>query len=221
VNPSVPFANLATPCFWGSSLSARNASFFENDIFFAFTSYRKRVRNFEETPAKAREAARDFSTGDRVRLTAPYREERVANRQLGTVQQIDTEGNLHVRLDSGQDVQFNIRQHPHVDYGYAVTSHSSQGATADRVLVHVDTEQGRDELINSRLAYVSVSRGRYDAQIYTNDAGRLGEHLGRDVSKPSALETVEDRGQGQAAGDSMHHAVSESQGHGKGHGTGH
>jgi hypothetical protein len=26
---------------------------------------------------------------------------------------------------------------------------------------------------NSRLAYVSVSRGRYDAQIYTNDDGRL------------------------------------------------
>jgi len=69
------------------------------------------------------------------------------------------EGNLQVRLDSDRDVQFNIREHPHVDYGYAVTSHSSQGATADRVLVHVDTEQAHDQLVNSRLAYVSVSRG--------------------------------------------------------------
>ena len=41
-----------------------------------------------------------------------------------------------------------------------VASHSSQGATADRVLVHVDTEQAHNELVNSRLAYVSVSRGR-------------------------------------------------------------
>ncbi len=41
----------------------------------------------------------------------------------------------------------------------AVTSHSSQGATADRVLVHVDTEQAHERLVNSRLAYVSVSRG--------------------------------------------------------------
>jgi ATP-dependent exoDNAse (exonuclease V) alpha subunit len=49
-----------------------------------------------------------------------------------------------------------------------VTSHSSQGVTADRVLVHVDTEQAHDQLVNSRLAYVSVSRGRFDAQIYTN-----------------------------------------------------
>jgi len=48
-----------------------------------------------------------------------------------------------------------------------VTSHSSQGQTADRVLIHVDTEQGGEKLINRRLAYVAVSRGRYDAQIYT------------------------------------------------------
>ena len=42
---------------------------------------------------------------------------------------------------------------------------------------------------NSRLAYVSVSRGHNDAQIYTNDAGKLGEGFSRDVSKQSALET--------------------------------
>jgi len=43
---------------------------------------------------------------------------------------------------------------------YAVTSHSSPGQTADRVLVHVDTEQAGEKLVNRRLAYVSVSRGR-------------------------------------------------------------
>ena len=171
-----------------------------------------------------REAERDFSTGDRVQFTAPYREGGIANRQLGTVQQIDAEGNLQIRLDSGQDVQFNIRQHPHVDYGYAVTSHSSQGATADRVLVHVDTEQAHDQLVNSRLAYVSVSRGRYDAQIYTNDAGKLGEELSRDVSKQSALETghgVSGQDQGHATEDATHESVSESHEHGEGYGMGH
>ena len=53
-----------------------------------------------------REAARDISAGDRVQFTAPYRDEHIANRQLGTVQQIDAEGNFRVRLDSGQEVQF-------------------------------------------------------------------------------------------------------------------
>ena len=55
---------------------------------------------------------------------------------------------------------------------------------ADRVLVYVDTEQAHEQLINSRLAYVSVSRGPCDAQIYTNDA----EQLGREVSHRSAIE---------------------------------
>jgi UvrD-like helicase C-terminal domain len=143
-----------------------------------------------------------------------------ANRQLGTVQQIDAEGNLQVRLDSGQDVQFNIRDHPHVDHGYAVTSHSSQGATADRVLVHADTEQARDQLINSRLAYVSVSRGRNDAQIFTNDAGTLGEELSRDVSKQSALETGPETNirHDHAIGSSHNHSATETHGHHERHG---
>jgi ATP-dependent exoDNAse (exonuclease V) alpha subunit len=143
---------------------------------------------------------------------------------MGTVQQVDAEGNLQVRLDSGQHVEFNVREHPHVDYGYAVTSHSSQGATADRVLVHVDTEQARDELINSRLAYVSVSRGRYDAQIYTNDAGKLGQELSRNVSKESALETGHEMGArdlGHATADAEHQSVTESHGHGEGYGMQH
>jgi conjugative relaxase-like TrwC/TraI family protein len=171
-----------------------------------------------------REAERDFSAGDRVQFTAPYRDEHIANRQLGTVQQMDSEGNLQVRLDSGQDVQFNIREHPHVDYGYAVTSHSSQGATADRVLVHVDTEQAHDQLVNSRLAYVSVSRGRYDAQIYTNDAEKLRAELSRDVSKQSAMETGHELGardQGPATEDPHHQSVNESHEHGQGYGMEH
>ncbi len=121
-------------------------------------------------------------------------------------------------------MRFNIRKHPHVDYGYAVTSHSSQGATADRVLVHVDTKQAQGELVNSRLAYVSVSRGRYDAQIYTNDAGKLGEELSRDVSKQSAMATGHDMGgqeQGHAIENAGHQSVSESHNHGQGYGMEH
>ncbi len=69
-----------------------------------------------------------------------------------------------------------------------MTSHSSQGQTADRVLIHVDTEQAGEKLVNRRLAYVAVSRGRYDAQIYTNDKTQFAEQLSRDVSHQSAIE---------------------------------
>jgi ATP-dependent exoDNAse (exonuclease V) alpha subunit len=76
----------------------------------------------------------------------------------------------------------------HFDYAYAVTSHSSQGQTADRVLVHVDAERAAETLVNQRLAYVALSRGRYDAQMYTNDKGQLTEALSRDSSHRSALD---------------------------------
>jgi hypothetical protein len=62
-----------------------------------------------------REAERGFSTGDCLQFTAPYREERIANRQLGTLEQIDAEGNLQIRLDSGRDAHSNIHEHPHLD----------------------------------------------------------------------------------------------------------
>jgi conjugative relaxase-like TrwC/TraI family protein len=133
------------------------------------------------------ECSRQFSAGERIQFTAPYKGKHVANRQLGTIEQIDAKGNLRIRLQSGRSVDFDIRKHPHLDYGYAVTSHSAQGATADRVLIHVDCESTHSELINSRLAYVAVSRARHDARIYTGDSLGLGNILSRSVSKLSAL----------------------------------
>jgi hypothetical protein len=92
------------------------------------------------------------------------------------------------------------------------------------VLVHVDTEHAHDQLVNSRLAYVSVSRGRHDAQIYTNDAQKLGEGLSRDASKQSAIETGHQMGgrdQDHATANAGHQSVSESHEHGQGYGMEH
>jgi hypothetical protein len=54
--------------------------------------------------------------------------------------------------------------------------------------VHVETEHASEKLVNKRLAYVSVSRGQYDARIYTDDKVQLARALDRDVSHRSALE---------------------------------
>ena len=134
-----------------------------------------------------REAEREFSKGDRVQFTAPSRDLQVANRDLGTVEQVNSRGDLNIRMDSGREIRFNIREHPHLDYGYAVTSHSSQGQTAQRVLIHVDTEKS-ELLVNNRFAYVSVSRAQHDAHIYTNDGSKLSRSLSRDNSRRAATD---------------------------------
>jgi conjugative relaxase-like TrwC/TraI family protein len=135
-----------------------------------------------------REEMRSFSVGDRIQFTAPANELKVANRELGTIESIKEDGRLRLKMDGGRAVALDTNKHPHLDHGYAMTSHSSQGQTADRVLIHVDTELGAKDLLNSRMAYVSVSRGRYDAQVYTNNAQALGQELSRDVSHSPAIQ---------------------------------
>ena len=134
-----------------------------------------------------RELEREFAVGDRLSFTAPNRELGVANRDLGTVEHIDPDGHLAVRMDGGKSVSFDAAEMPHFDHGYAVTSHSSQGLTAERVLVNMDTDV-HPELISQRFAYVSVSRASYDVQVFTNDATSLTANLGHEVTKASAIE---------------------------------
>ncbi len=135
-----------------------------------------------------REEMRSFSVGDRIQFTAPANEVKVANRELAIIESIHENGRLRLKMDGGRTVELDPRKHLHLDHGYAMTSHSSQGQTADRVLIQVDTELSAKDLLNSRMAYVSVSRGHYDAQIYTNDASTLGQELSRDVSHLPAIQ---------------------------------
>ena len=54
------------------------------------------------------------------------------------------------------------------------------------MLVNVDTELAAKDLLNSRMAYVSISRGQFDAQIFTDNREKLPQALGHDVSHQSA-----------------------------------
>jgi conjugative relaxase-like TrwC/TraI family protein len=134
------------------------------------------------------EATREFSTGDRIQFTEPNKTLGVANRDLGTITGIGN-GQMAVRLDGKQprEITFDTAQFRQFDHGYAVTSHSSQGLTAGRVLANIDTESSR-MLINTRLAYVVVSRASDDARIYTNNAETLGQRLAADISKTAAVD---------------------------------
>jgi conjugative relaxase-like TrwC/TraI family protein len=173
-----------------------------------------------------REAEREFAEGDRVQFTAPSKELHIANRELGTIVRTTTNGEIAIHTDEGRLLEFHIGQHPHVDYGYAMTSHSGQGQTADRVLVHVDTERSK-QLVNTRMAYVAVSRGRYDAQIYTNDKEELAETLSRDSTHRTATDAKHEHAQHseqkvESASSFSHDAAREHGEAGQGHtATGH
>ena len=148
--------------------------------------------------AAYREIARDFAEGDRLQFTVSKPGMDIKNRDLGTVERIDgTDMTVRMDGDKARTLTFDTSEMRHFDHGYAVTSHSSQGLTTNRVLVNMDTA-AHPELINTRFAYVSVSRASDDARIYTNNATTLAERLSTDISKASAVEVARPNRETQA-----------------------
>ena len=133
-----------------------------------------------------REREQRFSAGDRILFTAPEKALGIANRDLAVIDSIAPGGGVSVRLGDGRQIEFNAAEHRHFDHGYALTSHGSQGLTAERVLVNADTGL-HPGLINSRFGYVAVSRASHEATVFTDNLPKLASQLNADVSKTSAL----------------------------------
>nr|WP_015060428.1 Ti-type conjugative transfer relaxase TraA [Bartonella sp. TT0105]ADN97079.1 conjugal transfer protein TraA1 [Bartonella sp. TT0105] len=130
---------------------------------------------------------REFIVGDRIIFleNAQFEEkyapelgkQKVKNGMLGTVLLTQNERGkplLKVRLDSGQDVVFSNQTYQNVDHGYAATVHKSQGVTVDNVFVLASSS------MDQHLAYVSMSRHRYQSHLYVAEEDfknvRLHEH---------------------------------------------
>jgi hypothetical protein len=132
---------------------------------------------------------RTFATGERVQFTTPWKEQGISNREMGTVTHLDEYGIIRVKLDhSNRTVGWNLDTYRHLDYAYAMTSHSAQGQTVDRVLIHIDTGDSRiRSLVDESLAYVATSRPRHDAQIFTDNAEALARALSSRHNNSTAL----------------------------------
>lgn len=137
-----------------------------------------------------KEAKRQFAEGDRIQFRAPFAEAKVRNSELGTITEI-ADGKLTVALAGKRVLTFDPERFPHLDHGYAVTSYSAQGKTMDRVLVNAETTE-TDLLLNQRMAYVAVSRAKFDARVYTDSAAELGGALNRPKNKEMALEALKE-----------------------------
>ena len=135
-----------------------------------------------------REIDHEFSVGDRIQFTAPDKPLGIANRDIAVIESISSDCRVSARLDNKRNIEFNPADHRHFDHGYAVTTHSAQGLTAERVLIHADTSVHPD-LLNARFAYVSISRASHEVTLFTDDLAKLGPGLATDVSKTSALES--------------------------------
>jgi hypothetical protein len=125
----------------------------------------------------------ELAPGDRVRITRNDAALDLANGDRFTVAAVRAaaitlvDGRRTVELPAGRPL--------HLDHAYATTVHSSQGTTAERVLVDVAT---RSRTTSLETYYVAISRARLEVRIYADDLARLPAAVSRERAKQAALD---------------------------------
>lgn len=110
-------------------------------------------------------------------------EHRLNNGATYTVKAFDKQGNIE--LTNGWTIN---RDFGHLTHGYCVTSHTAQGRTVDRVLLAESSMSF--PAASKEQAYVSISRGREGATIYTDNKAALLEAISDSDERLTATEFV-------------------------------
>ncbi len=135
----------------------------------------------------ARVESRRFAVGDRIEFRAPDQQQKIVNGALAHVTHLDlANGQAVAKLDNGRRVALDLGRAQALDLGYATTSYRSQGRTVDHVIdVELARQASREKL------YVSISRGREGADVFTDDREALLRRVEREEPKPAqALDLV-------------------------------
>jgi ATP-dependent exoDNAse (exonuclease V) alpha subunit len=128
----------------------------------------------------------EVSIGDRLLIRRNDRKAGLVNGDVLTVRQIVADGTIHTH--DGATIPSSFRDYCH---GYVVTSHASQGKTVDRVFIG---QSARSFAASSREQfYVSVSRAKEQAIVYTDDKQALLEAVSRADDRMTATELVREK----------------------------
>jgi Ti-type conjugative transfer relaxase TraA len=131
-----------------------------------------------------------FHKGDRILFTKNSGPMGVKNGQLGTVTHVDCiASTLYVKLDNKRKVEIPVRQYDHVQLGYAVTTHKSQGMTAQNAFIMT-----HPSMQDKELSYVQASRARDTTRIFTTkaEAGQELSQLAATMSQSRQKELAAD-----------------------------
>ena len=118
-----------------------------------------------------------IAPGDQLRWTCNDTERGVRNGQMVTVAAIDAKGTATLKDTSGNEITVELSGQQYLDYALVSTTYSSQGKTADQVLVAVDSTISKEGL------YVAVSRAKQKLSLYTADREQLFKRAERSTAK--------------------------------------
>ncbi len=133
-----------------------------------------------------------LSQGDRIKITQngfSENKKRMNNGNILTVTGFDKKGNIVAHADGSKIAVHIGKDYRNLAYGYCTTSHSSQGKTVDKVLIAQSSFSAR--AASKEQFYVSVSRGKNDVTIYTDNKQELREAVGRSSVRTTAAEVAQ------------------------------
>lgn len=132
-----------------------------------------------------------FSKGDKVRITRngfDKMDKRLDNGMTLDVLSATVKGRIILQNNSSKNKYVIDRNFGHIAHAHCITSHASQGKTVDEVFI--SQPSGTLNATDAKQFYVSVSRGRENVKIYTDDRKALLEHASEIGDRQSALELV-------------------------------
>ncbi|MEL6606217.1 MAG: AAA family ATPase, partial [Cyanobacteria bacterium J06614_10] len=118
-----------------------------------------------------------ISQGDQLRWTRNDAAKGIRNGQLVTVETVDATGIATLKDASGETSTVDLSGQQYLDYALVSTTYSSQGKTADQVLVSTDRTISKEGL------YVAVSRAKQKLSVYTADKEQLFKRAERSTAK--------------------------------------
>lgn len=124
----------------------------------------------------------EIAVGDRVVFERNNARTGEKNGEFGTVTKTDRRG-FDVRMDDGRMQRVEDGGQHQMSHGYASSIHKSQGATVEKT--YTLASKGMD----SKLAYVSMSRQKDDTKLYANHAEFKNDaHLKNSLSRDGGRE---------------------------------
>ncbi len=132
-----------------------------------------------------------LSKGDKVRITRNGFDEgkkRLSNGQSLLVRSLTESGKVLLQSPDKKTSYWLDKSFGHLDYAHCVTSHAAQGKTVDQVFIYQPA--ATFGATDAKQFYVSVSRGRKGARVYTDDKAALLNNASKAGDRQSALELV-------------------------------
>lgn len=151
------------------------------------TKHSDRFEVFEENEIR-------LSKGDKIRITKngfDANKRRLNNGDMFDVISVSKAGKVILRNPTSKETYELSKNYGHIAHAHCITSYGAQGKTVDTVFIYQPA--GTFPATDAKQFYVSVSRGKENVHIYTDEKEELLRHASELGERQSAIELIKNR----------------------------